>query len=111
MFSTTTPLARCDWRMPIRVLHRLKEGAMRRKAVFCCLSMKQFPSFLLLLLLLMCTGTFAQNNNGAASYVNTHLRLHQLDPSFDPNTVGGGPFCASGSLGTGLGYPPSFLTT
>jgi subtilase family serine protease len=33
-----------------------------------------------------------------------------LDPSFDPNT-GGVPFCSSGSLGTILCYPPSFLKT
>ena len=32
-----------------------------------------------------------------------------LDPSFDPNLVGGAPFCSSGSLGTILCYPPSFL--
>jgi subtilase family serine protease len=32
-----------------------------------------------------------------------------LDPSFDPNLVGGVPFCSSGGLGTILCYPPSFL--
>ena len=37
------------------------------------------------------------------------LRVHALDPSFDPNTVGGVPFCSSGSLGTILCYPPNFL--
>jgi hypothetical protein len=40
-----------------------------------------------------------------------HLRVHLLDPSFDPNTVGGVPFCTSASHGTILCYPPSFLKT
>src|SRR5271157_75962 len=44
-----------------------------------------------------------------ASHANIDLRVHFLDPSFDPNTVGGVPFCFSGSLGTILCYPPSFL--
>ena len=39
--------------------------------------------------------------------VNSIVSL--LDPSFDPNLVGGVPFCSSGSLGTILCYPPSFL--
>jgi len=43
--------------------------------------------------------------------VASYLRVHPLDPSFDPNTVGGVPFCFSGSLGTILCYPPSFLKT
>jgi len=47
----------------------------------------------------------------AAAQVAPHLRVHLLDPSFDPNTVGGVPFCVSGSLGTVLCYPPSFLKT
>jgi len=46
-----------------------------------------------------------------ASHVAPHHRVHFLDPSFDPNTVGGVPFCSSGSLGTILCYPPSFLKT
>lgn len=42
--------------------------------------------------------------------VSPHLRLHLLDPAFDPNaTQGGAPFCTSGSLGTVLCYPPNFL--
>src|SRR5271166_5358186 len=44
-----------------------------------------------------------------ASHANIDLRVHLLDPSFDPNTVGGVPFCSSGSLGTILCYPPNFL--
>jgi len=32
-----------------------------------------------------------------------------LSPSFNPSLVGGSPFCSSGSLGTILCYPPSFL--
>ena len=47
----------------------------------------------------------------AANHVNVDLRVHFLDPSFDPNAVGGVPFCFSGSLGTILCYPPSFLKT
>jgi subtilase family serine protease len=43
------------------------------------------------------------------SHANVDVRVHFLDPSFDPNTVGGVPFCSSGSLGTILCYPPSFL--
>jgi subtilase family serine protease len=81
---------------------------MRTKVVFCFLPMKRFASFLLLLLLLICTGSFAQN---PISRANPYVRLHPLDPSFDPNTVGGVPFCFSGSLGTILCYPPSFLKT
>lgn len=46
-----------------------------------------------------------------ASHVAPHHRVHYLDPSFDPNAVGGVPFCSSGSLGTILCYPPSFLKT
>src|SRR3989449_10281729 len=38
-------------------------------------------------------------------------RIALLDPSFDPQTVGGVPFCSSGSLGTILCYPPNFLKT
>jgi subtilase family serine protease len=79
---------------------------MRTKVVFCFLPMKRFASFLLLLLLLICTGSFAQH---PVSRANPYVRLHPLDPSFDPNTVGGVPFCSSGSLGTILCYPPSFL--
>jgi len=49
----------------------------------------------------------AQSSHSTAPYV----RVHSLDPSFDPNTVGGVPFCFSGSLGTILCYPPNFLKT
>ncbi|HXZ80304.1 MAG TPA: S53 family peptidase [Terriglobales bacterium] len=45
------------------------------------------------------------------SHVNPDVRVHPLDSSFDPNTVGGVPFCFSGSLGTILCYPPNFLKT
>src|SRR3989442_12524129 len=38
-------------------------------------------------------------------------RITLLDPSFDPQTVGGVPFCSSGPLGTIICYPPNFLTT
>ena len=42
------------------------------------------------------------------STVNPYVSL--LDPSFDPNAaVGGVPFCSSGSLGTILCYPASWL--
>jgi subtilase family serine protease len=34
-----------------------------------------------------------------------------LDPSFNPSSVGGSPFCYSGSLGTIICYPPNFLKT
>ncbi len=34
-----------------------------------------------------------------------------LDSSFNPNLVGGSPFCYSGSLGTIICYPPNFLKT
>jgi subtilase family serine protease len=46
-----------------------------------------------------------------STHVAPYVRVHPLDPSFDPNTVGGVPFCFSGSLGTVLCYPPSFLKT
>jgi subtilase family serine protease len=46
-----------------------------------------------------------------SGHVAPYLRWHSLDPAFDPNTVGGVPFCSSGSLGTILCYPPSFLKT
>ena len=38
-------------------------------------------------------------------------RITLLDPSFDPQTVGGVPFCSSGPLGTIICYPPNFLKT
>ena len=38
-------------------------------------------------------------------------RVALLDPSFDPQTVGGVPFCSSGPLGTIICYPPNFLKT
>lgn len=45
-----------------------------------------------------------------AGKVVPHIRMHLLDPAFDPNSPQGGvPFCSSGSLGTVLCYPPSFL--
>ena len=44
------------------------------------------------------------------STVGPNVQL--LDPSFNPNSpVGGVPFCSSGSLGTILCYPQSFLKT
>jgi subtilase family serine protease len=46
-----------------------------------------------------------------STHATPYVRVHPLDPSFDPNTVGGVPFCFSGSLGTILCYPPSFLKT
>ena len=55
---------------------------------------------------LWATPTIAQSG-----HVAPYLRWHSLDPAFDPNTVGGVPFCSSGSLGTILCYPPSFLKT
>jgi subtilase family serine protease len=44
-----------------------------------------------------------------ASIFRVHQQNALLEPSFDPLTVGGAPFCSSGSLGTILCYPPSFL--
>ena len=58
----------------------------------------------------LCAAAFAQN--AATPHVNPYSRVFLLDPAFDPNApVGGVPFCSSGSLGTILCYPPSFLKT
>jgi subtilase family serine protease len=55
-------------------------------------------------------GLGAQSVGASPSHVVPRHRVHYLDPSFDPNApVGGVPFCFSGSLGTILCYPPSFL--
>jgi len=68
---------------------------------------------LLMLLLLTCAGAaVAQISKtvGVPGAVSPHFRMIALDPSFDPNApVGGVPFCFSGSLGTVLCNPPSFL--
>jgi subtilase family serine protease len=87
---------------------------MRTDVLSDCLSTKRIPSCLLLLLLLTSTAAVAQNaaTSSAVGRTNAHFRVHLLDPSFDPNgPVGGVPFCVSGSLGTILCYPPSFLRT
>jgi len=72
-------------------------------------SFKRNPRRLLLIVLCTVAVIVALGGKPAAAQVAPHLRVHLLDPSFDPNTVGGVPFCSSGSLGTILCYPPSFL--
>jgi subtilase family serine protease len=83
---------------------------MRTDTLSCCLSTKQRRRSWLSLLLLTCACAVAANGATGAGTANVHFRIHPLDPSFDPNAaVGGVPFCSSGSLGTILCYPPSFL--
>lgn len=82
------------------------------KNVFVAMLSKSFkrnPRRLLLIVLCTVAVIVALGGQPAAAQVAPHLRVHLLDPSFDPNTVGGVPFCSSGSLGTILCYPPSFL--
>jgi subtilase family serine protease len=43
------------------------------------------------------------------SHASVNPNVTLLDASFNPQTVGGVPFCRSGGLGTILCYPPSFL--
>jgi subtilase family serine protease len=66
-----------------------------------------------LLLGLACTGAAAQSGGShLLRSASPHFRMLQLDAGFDPNAaVGGVPFCFSGSLGSILCYPPSFLKT
>ena len=85
---------------------------MRTEALFCRLSTKKVRRSWLLLLPLTWACALAANGatTGGVGTASVHSRVHLLDPSFNPNApVGGVPFCASGSLGTILCYPPNFL--
>src|SRR5712692_7218658 len=53
----------------------------------------------------------APTTTSRPSFVKPLNQVVLLDPSFDPKTVGGVPFCSSGSLGTIICYPPNFLKT
>jgi subtilase family serine protease len=85
---------------------------MRTEVLSRCLSRKRVRRSWLLLLPLAWACAVAANGatTGGVGTAGVHFRVHLLDPSFDPNaSVGGVPFCASGSLGTILCYPPNFL--
>jgi subtilase family serine protease len=66
-----------------------------------------------LVLLMIATPAFASSSgtiSGSVSKAQVNPAVTLLDPSFSPNAaVGGVPFCFSGSLGTIICYPPSFL--
>lgn len=86
------------------------------KKMFVVAPSKRFKCNLKVSLIALCTvAMIVALGEGSAvaqsGQVAPHLRVHPLDSSFDPNTVGGVPFCFSGSLGTILCYPPSFIKT
>ena len=79
---------------------------------------KMYPVFVAILISILFVGPSVVNASSSITPTSVpvlhvsrvHSQVTLLDPSFDPNAaVGGVPFCSSGSLGTILCYPPSFL--